>query len=94
MSVSFTKKKAPQTRAKLDIGKWPSAATAAVPVENPAPYQVQIITNADATRYQITIQPEFKDKSTWCRTAAVSDDRGVIFLGHPMGCPASPPTPR
>jgi len=77
----------------MDIGKWPSAATAAVPVENPAAYQVQIIANADATHQQITIQPDFKDKSTWCRTAAVSDDRGAIFLGHAIGCPASPPKP-
>ena len=61
-------------------------------LENPAPYQVQITTNPDGSHYQMTIQrvADSKDKSTWCRTAAFSDDRGVIFLGQALDCPATP----
>jgi hypothetical protein len=61
-------------------------------LENPAPYQVQITTNPDATHYQITIQrlADSNDKSTWCRTAAFSDDGGLIFLGQALDCPAAP----
>jgi hypothetical protein len=61
-------------------------------LENPAPYQVQITTNPDATHYQITIQrpPDSSDKSTWCRTAAFSDDGGLIFLGQVNDCPSAP----
>jgi hypothetical protein len=61
-------------------------------LENPAPYQVQISTNPDATHYQITIQrhTDSNDKSTWCRTAAFSDDGGLIFLGQAVDCPAAP----
>jgi hypothetical protein len=61
-------------------------------LENPAPYQLNITTNPDATHYQITIQrpPDFSDKSTWCRTAAFSDDGGLIFLGQVIDCPSAP----
>lgn len=61
-------------------------------LQNPAPYQVQITTNPDATHYQITIQrpPDLSDKSTWCRTAAFTDDGGLIFLGQVIDCPAAP----
>src|SRR5262249_4348084 len=61
-------------------------------LENPAPYQVQITTNPDGTHYQITIQrlADSNDKSTWCRTAAFSDDGGLIFLGQAADCPAAP----
>jgi hypothetical protein len=61
-------------------------------LENPGPYQVQITTNPDATHYQITIQrpPDSSDKSTWCRTAAFSDDGGLIFLGQVIDCPSAP----
>ena len=61
-------------------------------LENSAPYQVQITTNPDATHYQITIQrlADSSDKSTWCRTAAFSDDGGLIFLGQAVDCPSAP----
>lgn len=71
-------------RQKNLLGKSP------LDLENPAPYQVQIITNADATRYQITIRPDFKNESTSCRTAVFEDDTGVIFLGKAIDCPAAP----
>jgi len=73
-------------RQKNMLGKSP------IDLENPAPYQVQITTNPDATHYQITIQrpADVNDKATWCRTAAFSDDGGVIYLGQAIDCPAAP----
>jgi hypothetical protein len=61
-------------------------------LDNPAPYQVQVTTDPSATHYQISIQrPADPDnKSTWCRTAAFSDERGVIYLGQAIDCPAAP----
>jgi hypothetical protein len=61
-------------------------------LENPAPYQVQITTDPDGTHFQIAIKrpSDMNDKSTWCRTAAFSDDAGVIFLGQAIDCPAAP----
>jgi hypothetical protein len=73
-------------RQKNWLGKSP------LNLENPAPYQVQVTTNPSATHYQITIQrpADLNDKSTWCRTAAFSDDGGVIYLGQAIDCPAAP----
>lgn len=64
----------------------------AVDLDNPAPYQLQITTNPAATHYQISIQrlADSDDKSTSCHTAAFSDDRGLIFLGRAIDCPAAP----
>ena len=61
-------------------------------LENPALYQVQVTTNPSATHYQISIQrpADVNDKSTWCRTAAFSNDAGVIYLGQAIDCPAAP----
>lgn len=61
-------------------------------LENPAPYQVQVTTDPNATHYQITIQrpADVNDKATWCSTAAFSDDSGVIYLGQAIDCPAAP----
>lgn len=61
-------------------------------LENPAPYQVQITTDPDGTHFQIIIKrpSDMNDKSTWCRTAAFSDDPGVIFLAQAIDCPAAP----
>jgi hypothetical protein len=61
-------------------------------LENPAPYQVQVTTDPGATHYQITIQRRVDraDKSTWCRTAAFSNDVGLIYLGQVIDCPAAP----
>lgn len=64
-------------RQKNVLGKSP------LDLDNPAPYQVQITTNPGATHFQISI------KSTSCRTAAFSDDSGVIFLGQAIGCPGA-----
>lgn len=59
-------------------------------LENPAPYHIQITTDPDAAHFQISIGPDFSDKSAACLPAVFSDDRGVIFLGQAMGCRAAP----
>jgi len=48
---------------------------------------------AKQTHYQITLKrpSDMNDKSTWCKTAAFSDDAGVIFLGAAIDCKT--PTP-
>jgi len=63
-----------------------------VDLENPEPYELSITTSFDGTHYQITLQrpSDMNEKSTWCRSAAFSDDRGVIFLGQAIDCEASP----
>jgi hypothetical protein len=59
-----------------------------VDLENPNPYELAITTSSDGNHYQITLQwpSDMKDKTTWCKTAAFTDDRGVIFLGQAIDC--------
>jgi hypothetical protein len=59
--------------------------------ENPKPYELTITTSSDGMHYQITLKraPDMNDKNTWCRTAAFSDDAGLIFLGSVIDCEAS-----
>jgi hypothetical protein len=54
-----------------------------IDLENPKPYELTITTSSDGTHYQITLKrpSDMNDKNTWCRTAAFSDDAGLIFLG-------------
>lgn len=61
---------------------------APIDLENPKPYELTVTTTPDGGHYQISLQrPSVgSDKSTWCKTAAFSDDRGVIFLGLAIGC--------
>lgn len=61
-----------------------------IDLENPTPYALEITTTSDGKHYQITLQrpSDMNDESTWCKTAAFSDDRGVIFLGQAIGCDA------
>jgi len=75
----FLKQKGPSSKFLIDI-------------ENPGPYELAITTTADGMHYQITFQrpSEMNDKATWCKTAAFSDERGVIFLGQAIDCPAAP----
>jgi hypothetical protein len=63
-----------------------------IDLENPAPYELAITTTSDGTHYQITLQrpSDMNDKSTRCKTAAFSDEKGVIFLGQAIGCEAAP----
>jgi len=61
-----------------------------IDLENLKPYELAITTTSDGMHYQITLQrpSDMTDKSTWCRTATFSDDRGVIFLGQAIDCEA------
>ena len=63
-----------------------------IDLDNPKPYELAITTTSDRTHYQITLQrpSDMNDKSTWCKAAAFSDERGVIFLGQAIGCEAAP----
>lgn len=62
-----------------------------IDLENPQPYELVVTTSPDGMHYQITMKrpSDMNDKSTWCKTAAFSDDVGVIFLGSAIGCDAS-----
>jgi hypothetical protein len=62
-----------------------------VDLEKPSPYEIAITTSSDGIHYQITLKrdSEMDDKNTWCKPAAFSDDRGVIFLGQALGCGAA-----
>jgi len=63
-----------------------------IDLENPKPYELAITTTSDGQHYQITLQrpSDMNDKTTWCSTAAFSDERGVIFLGQAISCNAAP----
>ena len=63
-----------------------------IDLQNPTPYELAITTTSDGTHYQITFQrpSDMNDKSTWCKTAAFSDEKGVIFLGQAIDCAAAP----
>ena len=63
-----------------------------IDLENPNPYELAITTSSDGKHYQITLQrpSEMNDKGTWCKTAAFTDERGVIFLGQAIDCDAAP----
>lgn len=63
-----------------------------IDLENPNPYELAITTSSDGKHYQITLQrpSDMNDKGTWCKTAAFSDERGVIFLGQAIDCEAAP----
>jgi hypothetical protein len=62
-----------------------------IDLENPKPYELTITTSSDGMHYQITLKrpSDINDKNTWCRTAAFSDDAGLIFLGSVIDCEAS-----
>jgi hypothetical protein len=75
--LAFLRKRGDLSRSSIDL-------------ENPNPYELAITTSQDGTHYQITLKraSDMNDKNTWCKTAAFSDDRGVIFLGLALGCEA------
>ena len=62
-----------------------------IDLENPKPYELRITTSLDGMHYQITLKrpSDMNDKNSWCRTAAFSDDAGLIFLGSVIDCEAS-----
>ena len=59
-----------------------------IDLENLKPYELAIATSPDGMHYEITLKrpSEMGDQSTWCKTAAFSDDAGVIFLGVAIDC--------
>ena len=63
-----------------------------VDLENPKPYELAVTISSDGMHYQIALQrpPDMNDKSTWCKTAAFSDEKGVIVLGQAIDCEAAP----
>ena len=62
-----------------------------IDLENPKPYELRVTTSSDGMHYQITLKrlSDMNDKNSWCRTAAFSDDAGLIFLGSVIDCEAS-----
>jgi hypothetical protein len=76
--LSFLEKKDVLSKSPIDL-------------QNPGPYELAVTTASDGMHYQITLQrpSDMNDKSTWCKTAVFSDDRGVIFLGQAIGCEAA-----
>jgi len=59
-----------------------------IDLENPKPYELTITTSPDGKHYQITLKrsADPDDKNAACRTAAFSDDSGLIYLGTVIGC--------
>src|SRR5258708_3705664 len=63
--LTFLRKKDILSRSPIDL-------------QNPNPYELAIATSPDGMHYQIALKrpSDMNDKSTWCRTAAFSDDAG------------------
>jgi hypothetical protein len=59
-----------------------------IDIANPAPYEIEILTDADRTHYWITIKPRIDPTTNTraCGPAAFSDDVGLIYLGKALGC--------
>ena len=73
--IEFLRQKGASSQSPIDL-------------ENPKPYELLITTSPDGMHYQVTVQrlPNRNDIGTWCRTAAFSDDSGVIFQGSDISC--------
>jgi len=58
--------------------------------ESLKPYELRMTATPDGKHYQISLlrASDMHDSSTWCKPAAFTDDRGVIFLGLAIGCEA------
>jgi len=72
-------------RTKGNLGK------SAIDLENPKPYELIITTSPDKQHYQIGLRRPSgpNDGNAGCRSAAFSDDGGVIYLGLALGCESS-----
>lgn len=68
-----------------------SSEKLAFDLESPKPYELAIGTSPDGMHYQVTLKrpPDRNDMAKWCKTAAFSDDAGVIFLGAANDCKTS-----
>jgi hypothetical protein len=51
-------------------------------------YSLQVITSTDGKKYAATIRalPDTHKQDTWCKTAAFSDQAGLISLGQNIQC--------
>jgi hypothetical protein len=76
---------ADELRAFVSSKKSPGAVFDAKDI---APYTLEISTSTNGSHYLATIKrpSDMNDKSTWCKTAAFSDETGVIYLGQSIGC--------
>jgi hypothetical protein len=59
-----------------------------IDIANPAPYEIEIVTDAERAHYWITIKPgvDPATKMRGCGTAVFSDDVGLIYTGKALGC--------
>jgi hypothetical protein len=59
-----------------------------IDLENPKPYELTITTSPDGLHYQIGLKrpADPSDEKAACRTAAFSDESGLIYLGSVIGC--------
>jgi hypothetical protein len=73
--LAFLRKEGDLSRSPIDF-------------ENPKPYELTITTSPDEVHYQISLKRKAdpNDKNAVCRTAAFSDDSGLIYLGSVIGC--------
>ena len=53
-----------------------------------SPYSLAVYPSRDGAHYVAEIKraTDMHDSSTWCHTAAYSDDAGVIDVGQNIGC--------
>lgn len=88
-----TGKFAPRDEMLVFLRKKGVTSQSPIDLENPQPYVLALTTSQDGAHYQVSLERplERSDKSTWCKAAAFSDDKGVIFLGVAIGCEAAAP---
>jgi len=70
------------------VSSTKKASTGAFIPKDIAPYLLQVTTSGDGSHYLATIKSpsDMNDKSTWCQTAAFSDETGIIYVGQSIGC--------
>jgi hypothetical protein len=90
--LTFLRKKGLSTSHSSEYPKRQgNVSQSPIDLENPKPYELAITASPNGMHYQITLKRPFdiNDQSTWCKTAAFSDDAGVIFLGSVIDCEVS-----
>ena len=74
------------------LQKHGELSSSPIDLQNPKPYELEVTTSTDGMHYQITLErpSDMHDKSTWCKPATFTDERGVIYLGLALDCEAAP----